>query len=170
MIRFLFPRLTPRPERGTALFEALVREARQAHWYTAGAVPDTLNGRFAVLATLTALTTVRLEALGGSGESMSVALSERFVAAMDSEHRELGLGDPGLGKTVRKLMGALARRVGLWREAEAGRLGWREATDQSLYGGASPAEALGHAEQALRSFHAHIESLSAAELDEGRLS
>ena len=49
----------------------------------------------------------------------SVALTERFIEVMEREHRELGLGDPTLGKTVRKLVGALARRVELWRGAVA---------------------------------------------------
>ena len=48
-----------------------------------------------------------------------MALTERFIEVMESEHRELGLGDPTLGKTVRKLVGALARRTELWRSATA---------------------------------------------------
>ena len=35
-------------------------------------------------------------------------VTERFIEVMELEHRELGLGDPTLGKTVRKLVG-LAR-------------------------------------------------------------
>ena len=47
--------------------------------------------------------------------ALSVALTERFIEVMEAEHRELGLGDPTLGKTVRKLVGSLARRTELWR-------------------------------------------------------
>ncbi len=39
---------------------------------------------------------------------------------MEAEHRELGLGDPGLGRKVRKLVSSLGRRVELWRAAVAG--------------------------------------------------
>ncbi len=120
MSRFLFPRLTPRPQRGAALFNALVNEARQPHWFLSGKVPDTLDGRFAVLATVTALATVRLEQGGDEAREAAVALTERFVDAMDSEHREMGIGDPSIGKTVRKLVGSLGRRVELWREALRG--------------------------------------------------
>ena len=111
MLGFLFRGLTAEPARGTALFDALTVQARQPHWYVEGKVPDTLDGRFAVLATLTALTLVRVEAEGESGNPLSVGLSERFIEVMESEHRELGLGDPTLGKTVRKLVGMLARRT-----------------------------------------------------------
>src|SRR5205814_4140658 len=104
------------PARGVALFDALTAEARESHWYVEGTVPDTLDGRFAVLATVVAMAIVRLEREGGSGIAASVALTERFVEVMESEHRELGLGDPTLGRTVRKLVGSLARRTELWRK------------------------------------------------------
>ena len=121
MLGFLFRGLTAAPARGTQLFDAVTAKARETHWYVEGTVPDTLDGRFAVLATLAALTIVRLEQLGDAGNAQSVALTERFIEVMESEHRELGLGDPTLGKTVRKLVGALARRTELWRSATAGK-------------------------------------------------
>ena len=99
MLRFLFPRLTAQPARGADLFAAVTDEARQRHWYVEGQVPDSLDGRFAVLATVTALVLVRLE--NDADGAASVALTERFVTVMEAEHRELGLGDPALGRTVR---------------------------------------------------------------------
>ena len=72
-----------------------------------------------MLATVTALVMVRLESSEDGADTASVSLTERFVEIMEAEHRELGLGDPGLGKKVRKLVSALARRVDLWREAVA---------------------------------------------------
>ncbi len=111
MLSFLFPRLTPQAIRGGALFGALVREARRPQWYIEGQMPDTIDGRFAVLATIVALATVRLERGGAGAQAAAVALAERFVEAMDAEHRQLGIGDPALGKKVRKLVGALGRRV-----------------------------------------------------------
>src|SRR5919107_2773023 len=132
MLSFLFPRLTPSgASRGSALFGALVGEARQPHWYVEGQVPDTLDGRFAVLATLAALATVRLERGGEEARMEAVALAERFVEAMDAEYRELGIGDPALGRKVRKLVGALARRVELCRDAIDGD-GWDAAVAASL--------------------------------------
>ena len=160
MLRFLFPRLTPHrgEPRGSALFAALVAAARRPHWYQAGGVADTLDGRFAVLATLTALTTVRLERGGAEGEAAAVALAERFVEAMDAEHREMGLGDPKLGRTVRKLMGALAQRLGLWR-ATVGGGEWRAATADSLRL-SEPNESLDHAQTALRQFWSELDVAS----------
>src|SRR6185503_18978095 len=133
MLSFLFPRLTPRRSRGAALFEALVAEARQPHWFVEGQVPDTIDGRFAVLATIIALATVRLEQGGDAARTATVALTERFVEAMDAEHRQLGIGDPTIGKTVRKLVGALDRRAQLWRRTLDGDDGWDQAVSHSLF-------------------------------------
>ena len=169
MPSFLFPRLTRRKSRGAELFEALVGEARQPHWYLEGQVPDTLDGRFAMLSTMLALATVRLER-GGDDARLAVALTERFVEAMDAEHRQLGLGDPALGKTVRKLVGALARRTGLWRDTLDRGEGWEHAVSGGLFGIAAPApDALAHCEAALRAFWARLDAAPGESLAEGRI-
>ena len=115
MIRGLFARLTGEPMRGEAMFDLVVGEARRPHWFVEGRVPDTLNGRFAVLATILALTMLRLEGEGPAGEQASVALTERLVESLDTEIREMGVGDPTLGKQVRRLVGAVSGRVDRWR-------------------------------------------------------
>src|SRR5881628_3725227 len=149
MLSFLFRGLTAEPARGAALFDTVTAEARCPSWYREGGVPDTLDGRFAVLATICALVLVRLERDGAAGNAASVALTERFIEVMESEHRELGLGDPTLGKTVRKLVGMLARRAELWRAAESG---WIEVTRESLYKSDVGEAPLRHCAMALRQF------------------
>jgi cytochrome b pre-mRNA-processing protein 3 len=167
MLSFLFPRLTPADaSRGSALFAALVGEARKPHWYIEGQIPDTLDGRFAVLATVTALATVRLERGGQAARTEAVALAERFVEAMDVEHRELGIGDPALGRKVRKLIGALARRVELWRDAIDGD-GSSAAVATSL--NPPDADSLAHCEAALRKLWAKLEAASDESLAEGAI-
>lgn len=168
MLNFLFRRLTDDHPTGEPLFAALTAEARQAHWYVEGSVPDTLDGRFAMLATVTALTLVRLEALGEAGNRQSVALTERFITVMESEHRELGLGDPTLGKKVRRLVGSLAKRVELWRAAvDDG--DWLEATGRSVYKGAADGSAVGHTSSALKRLWQELQRASLDGLAEGRL-
>lgn len=141
MLRFLFGRLTREPRRGQPLFERAVAEARRPLWFTDGQVPDTIDGRFAALATVSALLIVRLESLGPSGEAASAALTERFIEAMDAEHRELGLNDPGLGRRVRKLVESLERRVDEWQSVTAGERDWSETIVSSLYRRAEPGDA-----------------------------
>lgn len=172
MLRFLFPGLTADPKRGERLFAAASAEARRAHWYTQGGQPDTLDGRFRMLATILALVIVRLEQVEGAGNPLSVALTERFAEVMESEHRELGLGDPKLGRTVRRLVSALGRRVDVWREAVAGESGWSEAARSSLHGsaeGSTGEDGLAHNERALHDFWSKLAALDAVSLSEGKM-
>jgi cytochrome b pre-mRNA-processing protein 3 len=169
MLNFLFRGLTAEPARGAALFAALTAEARRPHWFVEGDVPDTLDGRFAVLATVTALALVRLEREGEAGNHASVALTERFIEVMESEHRELGLGDPTLGRTVRKLVSVLAKRTELWRSVGGGEREWVQATLESLYCDGVAEEALGHSVQALEQLFERLEASSLDALGQGKI-
>lgn len=169
MLDFLFRRLTADARRGAELFDAVTALARRRHWYAEGAVPDTFDGRFAVLATLTALVLVRLEADGEEGDRVSVALTERFIEAMEAEHRELGIGDPTLGKTVRKLVGSLARRTDLWRSAVGSGTDWIDATRESLYKSDASARALGHSATELKQLLERLDRASLDDIAQGNL-
>ena len=168
MLSFLFRGLTAEPARGAALFDLVTAEARRPSWYREGEVPDTLDGRFAVLATICALVLVRLEREGEAGNAVSVALTERFIEVMESEHRELGLGDPTLGKTVRKLVGMLARRTELWRSATDAN--WEETTRESVYKDEVSQDALRSSASALKSLAGRIDSTPLADLEQGKIA
>jgi len=170
MLGALFARLTKDPEQGRALFAALVAVARQPGWYVEGEIPDSLDGRFRVLATVLALAIVRLEAGGVSAQQESVALTECFVEAMDNEHRQIGIGDPTLGKTVRKLVGSLGRRVALWGDS-VGSEDWAPAVADSLYREAAPsAEALGSSARRLHVLWTQLKATSDHAMTEGALA
>jgi cytochrome b pre-mRNA-processing protein 3 len=169
MLGFLFQGLTAEPALGSKLFSAATAEARRSHWFVEGLVPDTLDGRFAMLATIVALLLVRFEQDVQRGNSAAVALTERFIEVMESEHRELGLGDPKLGRTVRKLVGALARRTGLWRSVVMGQGDWIGATRESLYRSEIGADVIARSAALLRGFWSNLERRTTAELLEGRL-
>jgi len=169
MLDFLFLRLTAEPKRGAKVFDAVTKFARQPHWYVEGAMPDTLDGRFAVLATIIALVLVRLEADRDAGDLVSVALTERFIEVMESEHRELGIGDPTLGRTVRKLVGSLARRTDLWRSATCGETGWTQAVRESLRKTDLSASAVAFWESALKRFWSELEARPLGDIEQGKL-
>jgi cytochrome b pre-mRNA-processing protein 3 len=170
MLRSLFARLTGEPRRGKALFEAAVAEARRPHWFVEGDLPDTVEGRFAVLATVAALMIVRLERGAAAGEAASVALTERFVEALDSEIREMGVSDPALGKQVRRLVGALAGRVERWRSVVESGQGWTAEVERSLYGDEALArQPVRHSEAALQQLWQRLAGSTLGALVSGRI-
>jgi cytochrome b pre-mRNA-processing protein 3 len=170
MFRALFARLTGEPKRGQKLFELALAEAGRSDWFITGEVPDTVNGRFAVLATVIALLTVRLERDGEQGARVSVALTERLVEALDAEIREMGVGDPTLGKQVRKLVGSVGGRVERWREMVSDAGPWTAEVERGLYLDEPPsADAVAYCESALRAFWKRLGDSEVDQLAEGRV-
>jgi cytochrome b pre-mRNA-processing protein 3 len=147
------------PRLARPLYDQVVARARQPHWYRDGGVPDTIDGRFAALATLLALTDLRLERGTEVARRASVSLAECFIQDMDGELRQIGIGDPVMSKKVGSLVGALGGRVGSWRRALDGEESWEAVIARSLHRERPvPAEASAHAERELRAFWAALEA------------
>ncbi|WP_448577326.1 ubiquinol-cytochrome C chaperone family protein [Thermaurantiacus sp.] len=114
---FLSRLLQPKAPPLSALWETIAALARNPEWYRVHDVPDTLDGRFDMVALVTALVMIRMEAEGLQRET--VLLTERFVDDMESSLREIGVGDMVVGKHVGNMVGALGGRIGGYREALA---------------------------------------------------
>jgi cytochrome b pre-mRNA-processing protein 3 len=170
MIRALFARLTGGPKRGEALYRLAVEQARDPRWFVEGEIPDTVNGRFAVLATVIALTTVRLEREGEVGQEATVALTESLVESLDVELREMGLGDPTLGKQVRKLVGAVSGRVERWSALVEGDQPWSDEVRRNLYlEEEARDDAVRYSESALRTLWKRLADSTLEDLSNGRM-
>jgi len=128
----IFKALRSTPPPSAPAYGAAVNTARAKQWYIAGAVPDTMDGRFALLSTVVALVTLRLEAEGDAGRAPSVALTEAFIDDMDAQMRQEGF-DATLGKKVRHLVGSLASRVDRWRRLFGGEGSWHEVVRRTVY-------------------------------------
>lgn len=136
----LWRRLFGREERDALapLYRAVVGEARRPVWYRSGGVPDTLDGRFDMVAAVMSLTLLRMEEAGDAGRAPAAYLTELFVEDMDGQLRERGIGDIVVGKHVGKMMGALGGRLGALREGfSSGALD--EVILRNIYRGSPPA-------------------------------
>lgn len=158
------------PRTARPLYDSVVARARRPDWYVEGAVPDTLEGRFAMLATLLSLVTLRLEGGGDSARRSAVSLTECFIDDMDAEMRQMGVGDPVMAKKVGGLVGALGGRVGAWRRAVDGEESWAAVIARSVYR-EQPVEpaAADHAERQLRDLWTALQQQSDEALLEGAL-
>ena len=166
---WLFSRRSSEPD-GTTLYAAIVAETRRKQYYLGGAVPDTVDGRFALLSSLLALTDIRLGRGDASAKAVAPRLAECFIADMDVQMREAGFGDPSLGKQVRMMVGSLASRVERWQLAIDGGGAWDEALVPSLYRDSPPdAAAIAAGSALLRDWWQRLGDASDAELVEGQM-
>lgn len=158
----------PRTEEAEPLYAAIVARAREPHWYVEGAVPDSVDGRFDMVAAVLALVLLRFESEPAMA-AISAQLTERFVDDMDGQLRELGVGDVTVGKHIGKMMGMLGGRLGAYRDGlAAGDLA--PPLLRNLYRGvAPPAAALAHVADALQRWHEALAATPGAALAEGEL-
>jgi cytochrome b pre-mRNA-processing protein 3 len=101
------------------LYGAIVAQARLPVFYQSFGVPDTLEGRFAVLAAHLFVVLERLHALGSAGAALAQALADRFSEDMETVLRELGVGDMGVPKKMRKLARSSAALLRAYGEGHA---------------------------------------------------
>ncbi|QTD57502.1 ubiquinol-cytochrome C chaperone family protein [Parasphingorhabdus cellanae] len=138
------------------LYNAVIAEGRQLDWYEQGAVPDTLDGRFDMIAAILCAVMIRLEQAEEARQEIAW-LTELFVTDMEGQLRQIGIGDLIVGKRVGEMMGALGGRLGAYRNALTGTADLAEALTRNLYRGEAPAqEALNFTTKCFSSFYDHI--------------
>lgn len=151
------------------LYRALVARGRDPFWYREGGVPDTLDGRFDMVAAMVALALIRFEAEGEAGRAPTALLTELFVEDMDGTLRQIGIGDYVVGKHVGRMMGALGGRLAAFRTARADGA-WEEAVRRNIFHEAPPSEeALAAVTARLMDFAAALDGTDLAALREGAL-
>ncbi len=151
------------------LYAAIVNVARKPHWYSVGAVPDTLDGRFEMVTLIASLVWIRMEELGDAGNQGSVHLTEVLIEDLEAQIREIGFGDQVVGKRMGEMMGAVGGRLGAYRDGlTAGNL--EDAAIRNLYRAAEPAgPALAHVVAEVRNLHLKLGLYSVADLKNGAI-
>ena len=136
-LRRLFAPTDPR-DALRPLYARIVAEARQPGWYASGGVPDTLDGRFEMVALILSLVLHRLDEDTDRAHD-AVLLTEVFVDDMDAQMRQIGFGDMVVGKQVGRIMSAVGGRLGAYATRDAASL--RAALVRNLYREADPGDA-----------------------------
>ncbi len=98
------------------LWQCVVQVARAKGWYASLGVADSTEGRFDMVSMVLAAVLLRMEREPDLAESQA-RLTELFVEDMDGQLRQSGIGDPTVGKHVRKLVTTLGGRLGALRDA-----------------------------------------------------
>lgn len=148
------------------LYDRVVAEGRRPDWYRAGAVADTVDGRFDMIAALLSVALWRLDALGPAGQSASVRLTEIFIDDMDGSVRQLGIGDLVVGKHVGRMVSALGGRLGAYRAEDGAEM--EAAVARNIFRGAPPgAEAVAYVARGIEQWRRTLAMLDLEQLVAG---
>ena len=151
------------------LYDAIVAKGRDPVWYRDGRVPDTLDGRFDMIAAILSLVLLRLETEGEGAKGPSVLLTEIFIDDMDGTLRQLGIGDYVVGKHVGRMMSEVGGRLTAFRTGRAGG-SLAEAVTRNIFHESPPsAEAAGFVTTGLERLAAALDTMPADEVLAGRL-
>lgn len=115
MFKTLF-RKDPALEAGRALYSAAVEQARSPALYARLGAPDTVEGRFEMVALHVWLVMRRLRG-DAAAKKVSQCLFDAMFQNLDDSLRELGVGDLQVGKKIRKLAENFYGRIGAYEEA-----------------------------------------------------
>ena len=134
----LFRRNPHRSAAHTA-YAQIVARAREPIFFLDCAVPDTLDGRFELIALHAFLVLNRLKADHGATADFAQELFDAMFADLDRGLREMGASDIGVGRHVKEMAKSFYGRILAYEHGLVGsdaELG--EALRRNLYGTASP--------------------------------
>ncbi len=169
----LLSRFASRPrdrDRLLPLYHAVVALGRDPIWYREGQVPDTVSGRFDMIAAILSVVLVRLESEPGEDARQdSVYLTELFVEDMDESLHQIGIGDYAVGKHVGRMMSALGGRITAFRQAAQDR-DFAGPVERNIYHDTPPsADVLTQVASRFERFEEGLRATPAAELIAGKL-
>jgi cytochrome b pre-mRNA-processing protein 3 len=167
----IFPLFRRSARTGTisALYGAIVAQARLPGFYRDYAVPDTVEGRFELIVLHLALVLNRL-AEEPALRALGQGVFELFCQDMDHNLREMGVGDLTVLKQMRRMGGAFYDRAQAYREALAasGDEALAEILTRNIYDGAANQQAHRLAAY-MREAVGHLKALDQATLAAGNL-
>lgn len=99
------------------LYAAIVAKARQPFFYAELHVPDTVDGRFDMIALHAILVIDRLACGDAAARPLSQRLFDEMFADMDRSLREMGVGDLSVGTKVRRMAEVFYGRARAYRLA-----------------------------------------------------
>ncbi|MBW9087884.1 ubiquinol-cytochrome C chaperone family protein [Rhizobium wenxiniae] len=98
-------------------YAALTSAARIPFFYTDLGVPDTVMGRYEMLSVVMILFFRRTAKSSTSGQELAQEIVDAFFQDLDHSIRELGIGDQGVPKRMKKLAGMFYGRLETYAKA-----------------------------------------------------
>ena len=102
---------------GFLLYAAAVSAAREPFFYAELGVPDTLDGRFDLVGLHACMLIRRLRRLPPPGDAVAQAVFDAMFSDMDTNLREMGVGDMTVARNVRAMWEAFHGRATAYEAA-----------------------------------------------------
>ena len=152
------------------IYGAIVTQARQPAFYARLGIPDTPTGRYEMVVVHLFLMLERLRGEGPYSGPLAQGLVDAFVEDMDDSLRELGTGDVGVPRRVRRAAAGFYERSKDYREAMAtGGRALELALARHLQAPEDTDARIGAFADYVRAVAASLAGQQVAELIEGRL-
>lgn len=132
----MFGWIKKKDRKQTAAFElytAMVTQARQPDFYAKLGVPDTMEGRFDLILVHAFVLFRRLKSDKGD-KDLAQAIFDVMFADLDQNMREMGIGDVGILKRIRKMSESYHGRIVAYEEGvQSGAAELAAALNRNLY-------------------------------------
>src|SRR5215211_4816498 len=102
-MKFRLFRRAPESDSIALLYGIIVAQARAPAFYQDYGVPDTVDGRFEMIVLHTVLVLRRIETMSEPIRRQGEALFDLFCSDMDASLREMGVGDLGVPREMRRI-------------------------------------------------------------------
>lgn len=166
-------RRRPFEREGYLLYGVAVAAARDPGWYLELAVPDTLDGRFDMVALFAFLLIDRMrEEPGEEPPALSQAVFDAMFSDMDQNLRQMGVADLGVGKRVKRMWEAFHGRATAYTAAlaEVDDAALAAALSRNVWRTAEPTAGAPRLAAATRRQRAHLGGQPFAALRRGEVS
>ena len=116
-----------------AAYGAIVAQARAPAFYATLGVPDSVTGRFEMVVLHTVLVIERLRRDGEAGDALGQRIFDDFCRDMDQSLRELGFGDHGVPKRMKKMGESFYGRAEAYGRTLGNHAGLAEAIARNVF-------------------------------------
>ena len=116
-----------------AAYGAIVAQARAPAFYATLGVSDSVTGRFEMVVLHTVLVIERLRGEGEAGSALGQRIFDDFCRDMDQSLRELGFGDLGVPKRMKKMGESFYGRAEAYGRMLGDRAGLAEALARNVF-------------------------------------
>lgn len=130
----LFKTKNPYEQKANDVYGKALSHVRQSSFYEEYEVPDTLDGRFDLLILHAFLVVNRMNAEDEQGHDFNQELFDAMFADIDQTLREIGIGDTGIPKHMRRMMRGFNGRMHTYAEALDSEKSLQQSLSRNLYG------------------------------------